>query len=297
MRVIVEHRRSCNRAPRTAVSGSARNKAGAGAYHDGWRHPAARVGIVNAGLIRHLRINERANDKAHNVAPDWPSVLQTPAAKHRRSPVRTRTPPIRSTSHLSSLLRSTRMTASQTRARRTTTRRRSSRLQEGERLSRTSADTWPGVAPATTTESLIPHMMCCCRGGGLRPLVRGMLLHSVKRLFNRIFQRPPATARELQAASHTRSGSPSPTGKSHWMRHPPPRSHQTHKRLQERACDGRVRRPRAMKRRELQRWRQRRGQLTRRDDSSAGRDQSQRRWETTTRLQTHSVGKRGFGEE
>jgi hypothetical protein len=73
---------------------------GAGAYHDGWRHPAARVGIVNAGLIRHLRINERANDKAHNVAPDWPSVLQTPAAKHRQSPVRTRTPPIRSTTGL-----------------------------------------------------------------------------------------------------------------------------------------------------------------------------------------------------
>jgi hypothetical protein len=139
-------------------------------------------------------------------------------------------------------------------------------------------------------------MMCCCRGGGLRPLVRGMLLHSVKRLFKRMFQKPAATARELQAASHTRSGSPSPAGKSRWMRHPPPRSHQTHKRSRERACDGRVRRPEAMQGRELQRWRRRRGQLTRRDGSSAGRDQCQRRWETTTRLQTHSVGPRGFEE-
>jgi hypothetical protein len=41
---------------------------GAGAYHDGRRHPAARVSIVNAGLVRHLRINERAHTAKHTTS-------------------------------------------------------------------------------------------------------------------------------------------------------------------------------------------------------------------------------------
>jgi hypothetical protein len=56
----------------------------------------------------------------------------------------------------------------------------------GDKFSEAAAAAAPRGTPATTIESLIPHMMCCCRGGGVRPLVRGMLLCNVKECFKRI---------------------------------------------------------------------------------------------------------------